>query len=139
MTDKLLQLYVEALKIHIGTKTKCNTFHKFTEEVYDWLFEVFHSISEKLEDINKWEYTVSDLEKSKQRIYDICEEIKSELEDIKWDYTTWFDNLARGLIDKVEFICWNAKSFIEEEEKEEEYKEETKIIPKKFGKLPNKL
>ena len=134
MTDKLLQLYVEALKIHIGTKTKCNVFHEFTQDIYEWLFDVFHSISEKLEDINEWEYTVSDLDKSKQRIYDIVEEIKTELEDIKWDYTTWFDNLTRWLIDKVEFLCWNAKSFIEEEK--EDYKEEKTL---KTIKLPPKF
>lgn len=47
MLDQILALYTETLKIHIWTKTKCNVFHKFTQDIYEWLFDVFHELSEK--------------------------------------------------------------------------------------------
>ena len=120
MTELLLKLYIESLKIHIGTKTKDRVFHEFTQDVYELLFNVFHEISEKLEDIDEWVYTVSNVDTSKQRIYDLIEQVKSEIEDNKWKYTTWFDNLTRWLIDKLEFLCGNARSFISEEQEEEQ-------------------
>lgn len=120
MLQLILKLYVESLKIHIGTKTKDKVFHEFTQEVYESLFEVFHTLAEKLEDIEKWEYTIDDCDTSKKRIYDIIEEIKKEVDENKGKYTTWFDNLARWLVDKLETLCGSVRSFIENEDKEDE-------------------
>ena len=133
MLETLLKLYVESLKIHIGTKTKCPVFHKFTEEVYDQLFEVFHDLAEKQEDIQEGQYTTEDEKEAKQRIYDIVEQVKELVDENKGDYTTWYDNLARGLVDKLEFLCGNARAFLEEEKEDEEetpIKPQPKKIPK---------
>jgi len=140
MLDTILKLYIESLKIHIGTKTKDHLFHEFTQDVYELLFDVFHETAEKMEDIEEWEYTVNNLDESKQRIYDLIEEVKTKLDSSKWEYTTWYDNLLRWLVDKLEFLCWNARSFIceeVEEEVEEEIKQEKKET-KETKKLPSK-
>jgi len=158
MTYKLFELYKEAVKIHIWTKTKDYTFHKFMEEVYETLFTTFHTIAEKKEDIDRWDYTVLDEDKSEQRVYDLLKEVKKELEGEKDKYSTWYDNLIRWEIDKLEFLCGSAKSFIEEEMEDEmnmedkktenskkdnmwEHKEMKMVMPKIVRKLwlkPNK-
>ena len=54
--DKLLEqaknTYILALETHIKLLTKCFTSHKATEETYEWLFDIFHELSEKQESVS---------------------------------------------------------------------------------------
>lgn len=114
MLENLLQAYITVLKIHIGTKTKDKVFHEFSADVYDWLFDVFHRISEKLEDIERWEYTENDLQNAKQRLYNTIETIKMDIESTKDLYSTWYNNLVCELTDNLESLCGTARWFIVE-------------------------
>ena len=119
MLQKLLALYIESLKIHIWTKTQDLVFHRFSEEVYNKLFDTFHLLAEKLEDLDKGQY-YSSLQGSKNRLYDIVEEVKALVDGEKDKQTSWYDNLVRTLVDDLENLCWSARGFYEEEETDEE-------------------
>lgn len=124
MLEKLLKFYIEILKIHIWTKTQDKVFHEFSWEVYKKLFDVFHLISEKFEDIDKWEYYCS-LQTSKNRLYDVVEEVKELIDTEKDKHSTWMDDLIRWLVSDLEWLCWTARWFTEE--MEDDIDEEEKI------------
>lgn len=129
METKLFELYKKVLIAHIESKTTYSQFHEKTQEFYELLFECFHSISEKKQDLGLDKPT--DDETLTKQVYDSLEEAKSYLETmIKWKNSVWMDNLLRGLCDKLENACWNAKAFIEEEQ--EEVKEPKKVLNNKL-------
>lgn len=98
---------------HIQTKTTNSQFHEKSQEFYELLFDVFHNISEKRVDIEL--DTVPDDEESIKRAYDAIEEAKTIIESmVKDDNSVGMDNLLRGLADKLEFACGNARAFTEE-------------------------
>ena len=102
--DRLFQIYKRLLELHIGTKTNDLLFHQASEDFYTLLFDVFHQISEKRQDI-KLDNPI-DCEKAEQEAYDLIEEAKSELESmVSEDNSVGMDNLLRGLVDKLEFAC----------------------------------
>ena len=123
--DQLFTLYKRLLLNHIKTKTICPLFHSKSEEFYSLWFDVFHELSEKRQDL--WLDSTADEESVYQDTYDIMMQIKTMLEGmVKEKNSVGMDNLLRGLIDKVEFSCGNAKAFVKGEEDEYEYTEEGK-------------
>lgn len=113
--DKIFDLFKVVLLAHIETKTVNNLFHEKSQDFYELLFDCFHTISEKKQDI--WEDNPADCDKAIQDTNNALNEVKSILETmIEEKQTVWMDNLLRWLVDKLEFAIWNAKWFIEEEE-----------------------
>lgn len=100
---------------HIGTKTTASQFHEKSAEFYQFAFDCFHKLGEKLQDIEldspidcdiASQQTYKDLESLKDLLTTMCKENK----DI------WLDNLLRGLIDEAEWHCGNARAFVNEED-----------------------
>ncbi len=115
---KLFDIYRQLLLIHIGTKTVDNTFHKFTEWLYELLFDIFHTISEKNQDI--WDAEALDCEKAKKDAYELVEDAKALLSDMIEENNSYgMDNLLRWLYDKIEFACGDVRSFIHNEEEDD--------------------
>ena len=139
MLEIFLKAYIEVLKIHIGTKTidRNWNFHTFTEDVYEKLFDVFHLLAERMEDIEKWEYTIEDCEESKQKIYDIIEQIKDKVELEKNNYTTGYRKLSEDLIDNLEWLC--SPEFFDELVKQASVKEAYKFYSSTQEPLRNGL
>lgn len=133
--DKLFQFYKRMLELHIGTKTTDIVFHKASEDFYSTLFDCFHQISEKEQDIKL--VNPIDCDVASKEAYDLIEQAKEEIESmIEEKNTPWMDNLLRALVDKLEFDCGTARGFLEEEDDETETsdtKEEYKpgLPPKK--------
>lgn len=115
----IFQIFERLLEIHIKTKTKDSVFHGFTAGVYEKAFDVFHRVSEKMEDIGEW-MEQEDLQEMKNETYEIVEELKDIVDWMKDKYSTWMDNLVRWLVDEIESICGNARSFVKENEGENE-------------------
>lgn len=117
--EKLFNLYKKMLEIHIGTKTTDKVFHEATADFYSSLFDLFHLISEKRQDI-ELDKPVH-LEESRNEAYDLLEKAKIELEElINEDNTFGMDNLLRDLYDKLETQCWTARWFLPKLEDEED-------------------
>jgi hypothetical protein len=78
--DNLFELYKRMLKIHIATKTTDKVFHEATADFYSTLFDAFHQISEKNQDleIDESECKCDVAEEA----YDILEEAMATLEDM---------------------------------------------------------
>lgn len=125
-TQKLFALYKSLLDTHIATKTSYPLLHSHLEGAYEFAFDCFHTISEKLQDTEKSK--PMDDEKAVQLAYKNIEELKSLLESmVKEKQSIGMDNLLRWLCDKAEFICGDLRGFIEQEN--DEYEE--KKAPKK--------
>lgn len=123
--NELFNLYRAVLIAHIGTKTTYSQFHEKSEGWYELLFEVFHSIAEKRQDIEIDKPL--DEEKIVQETYDNIEKAKKLVESmIKEKNSPGMDNLLRWLVDKLEWACGDSRSFIEEKD---EY-ETKKVLPK---------
>lgn len=121
--DKLFQAYKRMLELHIATKTTSVTFHETSAKFYELLFDVFHTISEKNQDLEK--EVAMDCKEASEEAYKLLEEAKSEIETmIKEDNSFWMDNLLRWLFDKLEFSCGTARSFLEKDDEKPEDKEE---------------
>lgn len=125
--DLIFEAYKQVLLAHIQTKTTESVFHKKSEEFYELLFDCFHLISEKRQDIELDEPWNESLMKE---TYDNIELVKWIVEKLIWQKNShWMDNLLRWLIDKLEGACWDARAFVEEEK--EEIKEKYVLKPKK--------
>lgn len=133
--NRLFELYKQVLLAHIQTKTTCPLFHEKSADFYELLFDVFHEISEKRQD-NEVDAPGNE-EALIQSTYDAIEEAKSIVEGmVKEKNSVGMDNLLRGLVDKLEFACGNARGFIEEEKEEVDYDEIKKMLPSKMPKIP---
>ena len=131
--DRLFQLYKIVLLAHIRSKTVDSVFHAKSEEFYELLFEVFHTISEKNQDMGVDPAGNEDL--LIQQTYDAIEEAKTIVESmVKDKNSVGTDNLLRGFADKLEFACGNARAFIEDEK--EDYSELKSMLPNKMPKIP---
>lgn len=115
--DRIFEIYKQILSAHIKTKTTCPLFHEKSADFYELIFDIFHTISEKRQDIEidmTW-----DEEVLKRQTYDNLEEVKSIIESmINANKNIGMDNLLRGLMDKLDFACGNARWFIEEEKED---------------------
>jgi len=80
MPETLFQLYKQVLLAHIETKTTEPLFHEKSEEFYNLLFEAFHTISEKRQDLQL--DTPQDCETNIQNTYNALEEAKGILTDM---------------------------------------------------------
>jgi hypothetical protein len=111
--EKLFELFKVVLLAHIKTKTVDSLFHEKSQAFYELLFDCFHQISEKEQDISP---NMEDAEPLISDTYDALEEAKTIIEKmVKNDNTIGMDNLLRGLADKLEFACGNALALVKEE------------------------
>ncbi len=115
--EELFNLYKQVLLAHIQTKTTCPLFHEKSAAFYELLFEVFHTISEKRQDLGL-DKAPDEYQLVKQT-YDNIEKAKASLEAmVKEKNSVGMDNLLRGLVDKLESECGNAKALLAEEQEE---------------------
>ena len=123
MNDWLKQLFVDALlayiemrEIHIDTKTVSTNVHSKTEEFYELLFDISHTIWERYVDLwnnlrdDHWDCPVQ-TEKIVWILTWLRDRLSSVLPELSKDPSMiWLDNLLRWHIDKLEFNIWNAKA-----------------------------
>lgn len=124
--EKILNNYLIVLMDHIKTKTTCTTFHQKSESFYELLFEVFHTIMEKKQDLGLDD--PSSEESAFESTNKALNDTKSMLEKmIKDNESIGMDNLLRGLVDKLDSACGDMKAFLYDEE--EDAKEKTSDDP----------
>ncbi len=115
--SQLFDLFKVVLVAHIETKTICTTFHPKSAEFYEILFDIFHQVAEKRQDIGEDE--PADEETAIQDTYDALIEAKDILETmIEWNNSVGMDNLLRWLLDSLEGKIGDCKAFLEEEKEE---------------------
>jgi len=120
--DRKLQIYIALLLLHIKTKTVCPLFHEKSQDWYELGFDVAHGILEKNQDL-EIDKPIDDKE-AKTQAYALLQELKTIISaEVKTNKEIGKDNLLRGLYDKLDFACGNARAFLSEE------KEETKKSP----------
>ena len=91
---RLFEIYKLILLAHIETKTVFSQFHEKSQEFYETLFEVFHTISEKRQDLGIDD--PADEETIAQETCDNIDEAKKIVCDmIKGKNTVGMDNLLR--------------------------------------------
>ena len=130
--NELFSLFQKVLLAHIGTKTVYSTFHLKSQGWYELLFDIFHEISEKrqdlkIDDCSDEETVIQDTFENLTKTRDILESMVKEKNSVG------MDNLIRSLIDRLESAIGDASAFIEEEsdEKEEKNPMRKNLIPKK--------
>lgn len=128
--ERLFALYKTVLLAHIGTKTTESQFHEKSEGFYELLFDVFHLVSEKRQDVGTDEPT--DCSAAIESTYSALEEAKSVLEAmVKEKNSVGTDNLLRGLLDRLETACGDARAFVTEEEEEDETENPAETVEEK--------
>lgn len=86
--------YKTLLETHIATKTTAPFFHEKSAEFYELAFKVFHSISEREQDVGEGS-TVS-CEEGAKTAYEALETLKDTVESlVRKDNTVGMDNLLR--------------------------------------------
>lgn len=112
---KALLAYVEMLEIHLDCKTTDKNLHERTNDFYDLLFDIAHSVWERF--IDNWGWLRSDhndcsmqSEASLQLLVNLKSEIEKSIES-KW-LSVWEDNLLRWFVDKLEFSIGNARALV---------------------------
>jgi hypothetical protein len=127
--EKLFDLFKKTLIAHINTKTTNPLFHEKSQEFYELLFDCFHQISEKEQDVSD---EATEHTKPIEETYSALEKAKEIIEEmINDEPTIGMDNLLRGLYDKLEFACGNARGFLKEEDEDESEYKKPKESPKK--------
>ena len=125
--NRLLQIYIRLLIIHIQSFTTWTQFHKDTERAYEELFDIFHPIQEMLQAMGQEPTT--DWCEDWQEAYDLIEEAKTIVEWlVKWNKDIWYDNLLRTKLENLNLLCGTFKQYtkeMEEEEEQEDITEET--------------
>lgn len=124
--EQLLMNYLKSFKIHVATKTVDKVLHDFLADVYELLFDILHTVSEKRQDL--WIDAKIDCDKAVMSMITLLESEKSILEwMVKEKNSIGMDDLLRSHVNSLESLIWTAKWF---QEKEEEYKEETSKVMK---------
>lgn len=114
--DQIFKLFKVILDAHIKTKTVNSQFHEKSQEFYEVAFNIYHELFEKMMDTEAIE-PPSDPAKTMNDAYFALESIKEILNTmVKKKNTVGMDNLLRGLIDKVEFNCGNARAFLNDKD-----------------------
>lgn len=109
--DRLFGLFEAVFSAHIKTKTTDSLFHEKSEEFYSVLFDAFHQISEKRQDLS--EDSPIDCEEASAIAIDSLNEAKDIIEKmIKEKNTVGMDNILRGLADRIESSIGNATPFV---------------------------
>jgi hypothetical protein len=109
--NRLFDLFKAVLLAHIGTKTVDSQFHSKSEGFYTVLFDAFHQIKEKEQDTE--DDKPMDLEEAAQTAYDSLEKAKEIIDGMICEKNKpGMDNLLRGLYDKLEFACGDARAFL---------------------------
>jgi len=49
--EQFLQNYLKSFKIHVATKTTDIVIHEYLAKVYEFMFDVLHTVSEKRQDL----------------------------------------------------------------------------------------
>lgn len=102
---------------HIRTKTNDALFHEKSAQLYELIFEVFHTVMEKRQDL--WLDEPLDCDIASQKTYDAITDTKDILETmLEKKNSIGMDNLLRGLVDKLDSACWLVQSLLKEEEEE---------------------
>jgi regulator of replication initiation timing len=128
---KIFPIFESLLISHIATKTSYSQFHEKSAEFYELAFDCFHLIGEKMQDLGLKD--ALDDEDAVNQSYKDLMDLKDALNEmVKEKNSVWMDNLLRGLVDRAESACGNARAFIEEESDEYEKKPVRKsILPQK--------
>lgn len=110
-----LNAYTLVFKIHASNKGTDPTHHSFTESVYEDLFTMVHTIAEKLSDTGH-PLMVESNKDFRKEVYESIKGLKITINDyiIHNNESIGTDNALRGIADKLEFMCNNAKSYIVE-------------------------
>jgi len=128
LLKQLQSAYLLSLQTHITLLTKCYTRHKGTEETYEGLFNIFHTLSEKNEQIIP---SKGDANGLVVKLYSEVEKSKEALKSaIKAEKDEWVKNQLVQSYDDIQLLCAKLKSLIDEDEGYEE-KEEPKVLTKK--------
>lgn len=115
--EELFKIYKRLLAIHIATKCapEAEPFHRKTEDAYNTLFSVFHTISEMRQDIEEDEpELVSDVA---IEAYDLVEQAKGIVEKmVKSNKDLGMDNLLRWHYETLNGVCGNLRGFINDKD-----------------------
>lgn len=111
--QKALKAYLEMLEIHIDTKTTDIVFHEKTQDFYEKLFDVAHSIWERFVDLDG-NLRDDSLEDKKKRANEIISNLQKEIESYHKnnEMTLWTEDLLGWLADELEDIKGTSKSFL---------------------------
>jgi hypothetical protein len=108
--DRIFRLFRSVLDAHIGTKGVDSLFHEKSAAFYEAIFSAYHLISEKEQDIEQSKPI--DCQKAAETAYGALEEAKGIVEDmVKDNDGIGMDNLLRGIVDKLESSCGDARAF----------------------------
>lgn len=128
--SEIFSIFESLLIAHIGTKVVDSQFHEKSASFYELAFDCFHMLSEKDQDIG--EMNPIDCKIAKQQTYKDLEDLKNLLIAMAEEKNTMGkDNLLRGLIDRAESACGDARAFIREDEEEKEDDEDMEETPMK--------
>lgn len=117
--DKIFNNFKMVFLNHIRTKTSDALFHEKSAQLYELLFEVFHAIMEKRQDL--WLDEPLDCAIASQKTYDVMVGTKDILESmVSKKNSVGMDNLLRGLIDKLDSACWLSQGLLKEEMEDDE-------------------
>lgn len=139
---KALLAYVEMLEIHLDCKTTDKNLHEWTNDFYELLFDIAHSIWERF--VDNWGWLRSDHNDCSSQgnaSLQLLSTLKSEIETIiesKW-LSIWEDNLLRWYVDKLEFSIGNAKALIKNKMMSEKTTEEVIVVTPKDDTLTDEV
>lgn len=111
--EKAIKAYIDMLTIHIDTKTTDSTFHEKTEEFYETLFEVAHTIWEKHVDL-WWSLLETSLDDKMKKANNIILNLRKEIENYKDNnnVSLWTEDLLWSLANNLESAEWTSRSFL---------------------------
>lgn len=132
-----LLAYIEMLELHLDCKTTDKNLHERTQDFYELLFEISHSVWERFVDLDgELRDDHSNCESQKQDALRILVQFKESLDTLikSNSLSIWADNLLRWFSDKLDFQIGNAKALTNkvtmkmETKETPDYKEEIKEV-----------